>query len=141
MHLELNGLKKALTSLNDVLLCVQNKNFLQLAQPIQNGLKAGVIQNFEITYELCWKFMKRYLEHQLGSSYVDGVSRAELFRLSAEHHLIKNVNAWRKYHECRNLTSHTYDENIANDVFAASVEFAKDAKKFLQAIEERNDQD
>ena len=28
---------------------------------LQMTLKAGVIQNFEVAYELCWKFIKRWL--------------------------------------------------------------------------------
>lgn len=139
MKLQLNSLKKAIVSLDATISLTQNPSFESYNDIMQNALRAGVIQNFEFTYELCWKFMKRFLSLQLGSSVVDGVSRAELFRLSAEHQLIDNVDTWRSYHEYRNLTSHIYDEDIAVEVFAASVKFINDAKKLYEILESKND--
>jgi len=139
MALELTSLKKAIASLDVTIQLTQDEGFLKLSTAMKNGIKSGVIQNFEFTYELCWKFMKRYLEYQLGSSYVDGISRIELFRLSAEHHLIEDVAIWKSYHEFRNLTVHTYDEETAEEIFHAATIFILDAKKFLVSLETRND--
>jgi len=99
---------------------------------------AGVIQNFEFTYELCWKFLKRFLGNELGSNYVDGVSRKELFRLGTEHHLISNIDNWFKYHDSRNETSHTYDKTTAQEVFEVATKFIKDAEELLANLEKRN---
>ena len=60
---------------------------------LQEAVRAGVIQNFEIAYEQSWKMMKRWLEDSVGATYVDGVTRRELFRLAAEHRLITDVDA------------------------------------------------
>lgn len=139
MSLELSSFKKAVAALEELVLRVKNKDFTKLDEVMRKGLQAGVVQNFEITYELSWKFMKRYLEEQLGSSYVDGVSRADLFRLAAEQHLIDDIKKWRKYHEYRNLTTHTYDEEIADEVFKVAVTFVAEVKKLLTALEARND--
>jgi len=103
------------------------------------AMRAGVIQNFEFTYELCWKFMKRWLENNVGGSYVDGVSRHELFRLAAESRLITDVSQWMKYHAARNETAHTYDSGKADEIFAIASVFQADAAKFLQVLKERND--
>lgn len=138
--LELSGLKKAISSLERALKVAHNvekMNALDVDQ--RNTIKAGVIQNFEFTYELCWKFMKRWLEANLGGAYVDGVTRRELFRLGAEHRLIQDVDLWMDYHKARNQTAHTYNEKTAEEVFAAATKFIHDAKWFLEAIEERND--
>lgn len=83
--------------------------------------------------------MKRWLENNLGSVYVDGVARRELFRLSAEHRLIRDVDNWMEYHGARNLTSHTYDEQVAQDVFKAAELFLNDAEKLLKNLEDKND--
>lgn len=139
MALEVNSLKKAIASLDTSVSLTQDQSLAQFNEPIKKLLRFGVIQNFEFTYELCWKFMKRYLEGQLGSVAVDGVPRAELFRLAAEHHLIDDVSRWRSYHSYRNLTSHVYDEDVAAEIFAIAIKFNMDAKKFLAALEAHND--
>jgi nucleotidyltransferase substrate binding protein (TIGR01987 family) len=140
MALDLTPMKKALVSLEGVLARANDSELMSsLDEVTRYGLKSGAIQNFEFTYELAWKFMKRWLEGNLGSTYVDGVSRRELFRLAAESRLIGNVDQWMDYHHARNLTSHTYDEAKAQEVFEAATRFAADARKLLRAIEERND--
>ena len=76
MALELESLKKAIGALGDVLDREHDQDLMASLDTVtQNGLKAGAIQHFEFTYELCWKFMKRWLEANVGSAYVDGVSR------------------------------------------------------------------
>lgn len=44
-----------------------------------------------------------------------------------------------EYHEARNATSHTYDEDAALNVFAEATEFVHDVKHLLKMLEERND--
>jgi nucleotidyltransferase substrate binding protein (TIGR01987 family) len=102
-------------------------------------VQAGVIQNFEVAYEQCWKMMKRWLESNLSPEMVDGVTRRELFRVAAESRLIDDVDGWMDYHDARNLTSHTYSEENAKIVFAAARIFLPAAQDFLSRIAARND--
>ena len=140
MNLDLTSLRKAVESLGKTLEVADDKDFISpLSGNQKDAIRAGVIQNFEFTYELCWKFMRRWLEVNLGSAYVEGVARRQLFRLSAENKLIADVDQWMEYHDARNETSHTYDEAAAQDVFATAREFLPDAEKLLQALEARND--
>ena len=140
MALELEPMNKAITLLKGVL---ERANDIELMSSLDDvtrfGLKSGVIQNFGFTYELCWKFIKRWLEENLGSTYVDGVSRRELFRLAAESRLINDVDLWMDYHHARNQTSHTYDEAKAQKVFETANRFLHDAELLYTAIETRND--
>ncbi len=140
MTLELSSLKKAITSLQEIIFKTEDEPFMeQLDEIAVRGLQAGVIQNFEFTYELSWKYMKRWLAINIGNAYVDGISRKELFRISAENLLIADVAAWLKYHEARNITSHTYNENTALEVFAIAKEFLQDAQNLYQNLEAKND--
>ncbi len=140
MLLELDSLESAVISLKGVVeLTTDTDRMSSCDDVMRNGLRAGVIQNFEFTYELAWKFIKRWLEHNLGSTYVDGVSRRELFRLAAENRLIEDVDRWMDYHQDRNLTSHTYNEDIAQQVYLSAVQFVTDTEQLLRVLVSRND--
>lgn len=138
--LDLTSFQKALANLEKLVIAVNNLELTQhLNETLQDGLKAGVVQNFEVTYEVSWKFIKRWLEQNIGNSYVDGVSRRELFRLASESLLITDVDKWMIYHKGRNETSHTYDALTAEDVYQLAMEFVHDAKQLLMNLEEKND--
>jgi nucleotidyltransferase substrate binding protein (TIGR01987 family) len=140
MKLDLSSLRKAVESLKKTIRVADDRAFMSgLNEDQKEAIRAGVIQNFEFTYELCWKFMRRWLEVNLGPVYVAGVSRRQLFRLSAEHRLVGDVDQWMEYHDARNETAHTYDENTAEDVFETAQKFLVDAQKLLQALEAHND--
>jgi nucleotidyltransferase substrate binding protein (TIGR01987 family) len=139
MALDLSSLKKAVASLDKALKVAADDRLDVMPEDQQEVIKAGVIQNFEFTYELCWKFMKRWLAENMGAPYVDGVTRRELFRLSAESKLIADVDQWMEYHDARNETSHTYDQDAADEIFLVAKTFFPDAEKLSQALEEKND--
>ena len=40
---------------------------------LKNTLRSGVIQNFEVAYELSWKFMKRWLSFNVSPELIDGL--------------------------------------------------------------------
>ena len=140
MILDLSSLKKAIDSMDRALgFANQRMNKKNLQQGEIEVLKAAIIQNFEFTYELCWKFMKRWLETNLTPGLMEGVSRRQLFRYAAENRLILDIDTWVGYHELRNKTSHTYDSEVADEIFASAGGFLQEAKSLLSAIEERND--
>ena len=140
MFLDLTSLRNAVHSLQSALEFACSLDQTRgLSDSQKDVVRAGVIQNFEFTYELCWKFMKRWLEHNLGSTYIDGVPRKELFRLAAEHQLITGVKEWFAYHDARNETAHTYDQAKAQAVFEAAQNFFTDAVKLLKNLETKND--
>jgi len=140
MPLELDSLKKAVAALNAVLAKSNDAEIMRRLDEItQNAIKSGAIQHFEFTYELCWKFIKRWLEVNISPTAADGVTRRELFRLAAENRLIVDVDQWMRHHDARNQTSHTYDPAVAESVYLAAHDFARDAQRLLEALEARND--
>ena len=138
--LELSGLQKAVSALAGVLAKSDDAEFMsQLDEIARNAIKAGVVQHFEFTYELRWKFIKRWLEMNISPGVADCVTRRELFRLGAENRLIDDVEQWMRYHEARNLTSHIDRPEIAERVYNTAHDFARDAPRLLAALEARND--
>ena len=137
--LDLSTIGRALNSYDRAIQFSKERLDVDISETEANVIKAGVIHNFEITYELCWKFMKRWLELNLTPGLLDGVSRKELFRHALENKLIKSFDDWVKYHELRNTTSHTYNEDVADEIYAVSESFLNDAKILYHAIEAKND--
>ncbi len=138
--LDLSALQNAVLVFARTCHASQDKKVLsQLSTTLQDAVKAGVIQHFEFAYELSWKFMKRWLEKNYGSTYIDGITRRELFRLAVESQLIDDVDEWMFYHQARNQTSHTYDETVAAEVYKISLQFLKVAQQLLLHLQEKND--
>jgi len=75
--------------------------------------KAGIIQFFEITFELSWKLMKDYLEY-LGYQVK---SPREAIKTAYSIELINNGDKWLKMLMDRNLTTHTYDEDNSEEIY------------------------
>lgn len=139
MALDLSSLRKAVGSLQRALKVASSQIKGKVSTDNEEVIRAGVIQNFEFTYELCWKFLKRWLEKNVGGPDIDGVTRKELFRMAAESRLISDVARWFKYHAARNETSHTYDPAKADEIYAAAKLFVADAEALLGELEKRND--
>lgn len=133
MKLYIDGLIKAVDALERAVIVSDT----DLPETVEEVVRAGVIQTFEVAYDQGWKLMKKYLEDDLGSHYVDGIARRELFRLAAEHHLIVDAVKWMKFHEARNKTSHTYNSATAHDVFDVAKEFAEEGRLLIKVLGEK----
>ena len=101
-----NNYNKALNQLQEAVELMKNRELTRLE-------KQGVVQAFEYTHELAWKSLKDFLEDR-GNTDIYGSRDAtkEAFRLG----LIESGEVWMQMIKSRNLTSHTYDESIADDI-------------------------
>ncbi len=136
MPLDLINFRDAIASLDEAMLISQDPS---LDDALETVIQAGVIKRFEFTYEMSWKYIKRWLEINVSPNTADGVTRRELFRHGYEHQLIQSVDQWMNYHLARNDTSHTYRKETADAVYAAIPAFLADARQLLAALEARND--
>jgi nucleotidyltransferase substrate binding protein (TIGR01987 family) len=106
-------------------------------ESLRNAIRSGVIQNFEVAFELSWKSMKRWLSFNVGNSIVNGIPRFELFKLAAENDLISDPEVWFDFHDARNKTSHEYGEEITEVVLEYALKFLPCAKEFLAILEKK----
>lgn len=95
--------EKAIGHLADALE-IENPDLLQ---------KAGIIQFFEMSYELAWNTLKDYLEEQ---GFTDVKSPRNALKKGFEVGLIEDGHLWMELLLDRNLTAHTYDEEKATEV-------------------------
>jgi nucleotidyltransferase substrate binding protein (TIGR01987 family) len=72
--------------------------------------RAGLIQFFEITFELAWKLLKDYLEAE---GLTEAKSPRAVLKRAFEMELIGNGHQWLQGLQDRNLTAHTYNEETA----------------------------
>jgi nucleotidyltransferase substrate binding protein (TIGR01987 family) len=78
---------------------------LEITEPSQLE-RAGIIQFYEMAFELAWKTLKDYLEEQ----GFETNSPRQAIKQGFQSEIIKDGHSWIKALEDRNLTVHTYDE-------------------------------
>lgn len=76
-------------------------------------VRDGLIQRFEFTYELAWKATKAYLE-EIG--IVDKNSPKAVFKEAYAQRILINEEVWLLMLKDRNMTSHTYEEKLAQEI-------------------------
>lgn len=76
--------------------------------------KQGLIQSFEYTYELAWKTIKDFFESK---GEVDILGSKDAFRLAYSRGLVKNGEVLMETVKSRQLTSHTYNEETADEIY------------------------
>ena len=97
-----------------------SKALSQLRKFIERGAlneleKQGLIQAFEYNFELAWNTLKDYFEDQ-GETNIHGSRDA--FRLAFKRGLVENGEIWMDMIQSRTLTSHTYNEEVAEKIAA-----------------------
>lgn len=97
------------------------QNFEKVFSQLESSLKiknpseverAGLIQFFELSFELAWKTLKDYLESQ----GLITQSPRETLKQAFQANLIQEGHGWLEALDNRNLTTHIYDEAIAQKV-------------------------
>jgi nucleotidyltransferase substrate binding protein (TIGR01987 family) len=87
-----------------------------LALPAPDAVqRAGIVQFFEMVFELSWKVLKDYLEAQ---GLIDVKTPRSALKAAFEIGLIRDGHQWLQGLEDRNLVAHTYDESTAQQVDA-----------------------
>ncbi|MGL4943341.1 MAG: HI0074 family nucleotidyltransferase substrate-binding subunit [Thermoguttaceae bacterium] len=100
------------------------------------AVQMALVQAFEIVLELGWKTVKDCLEND---GYADIKTGREAIRQAHQIGLIDNGENWLTALDLRNLTSHTYDEQILTQInnFVAGT-FINDANALLEKLKARN---
>ena len=92
------------------------KAFSELSAAVARGSydklsQAGLIQIFELVFELAWKTLKDKLEY-------DGLkvnSPRDTLKIAFQNGYIRNGELWIEALDNRNLLAHTYDETKSNE--------------------------
>jgi nucleotidyltransferase substrate binding protein (TIGR01987 family) len=129
-ELDIQPLKRAILSLQ--------AGMVEYARnPDNDLLRDGCIQRFEFTYELSHKMLKRFLEATSANpAEFDAMSFPDLIRSGSERGLLRSDwSHWKDYRKARSISSHTYDENKAREVFAIFPDFLDEAEHLRRRLE------
>ena len=141
MHLDLSPLENAVAQLEEGLI-LYDSDIVRQHPEIRNQMRAGAIQAFEFTYELSIRMIQRYLEQvSANPAEVDRLEFRSLIRRASEQGLLQSdLSAWMEHRRNRGLTSHVYNEAMAERVFQAAREFLGEVRHLLREFQERNEQ-
>jgi nucleotidyltransferase substrate binding protein (TIGR01987 family) len=79
----------------------------------------GLIQSFEYNHELAWKTLKDFLADQ---GYSDLFGSKNVSRTAFEVGLVDDGDVWLDMIKSRNLTSHTYNEEVTRKIVTAIID-------------------
>lgn len=92
------------------------------------------IQRFEFSFEMCWKTLKRFLEHE----GVRAKSAREVFQEAFRLGWLKEGDKfWYQMLEDRNLTSHTYDQKVAASLYPRLKNYQAAYQAILLLLQEK----
>ena len=128
--IDLTPFKKTLKTLDEIIIRYDKEND-------DDAIRDAVIQRFEYTYSLSIKMLMRFLQSQ-AINLPDTLTFNETIRKANQMGLLlSNLEKWTDYRQKRNLSSHTYEETIANSVVNVVKDFQKDAEYLYNELEKR----
>lgn len=128
----LHSFRKAFRGLSDAAALARERELSDLEQQ-------GLIQAFEFTHELAWKTLKDFLESKgVSNIYGSKVATREAFATG----LIDDGDVWMAMIESRNQTSHSYNEDLADEIATSILtryvpEFENFQRKFAELEKEQ----
>lgn len=102
-----NNYRSALTRLTDAVQLTKTRELSDLEQQ-------GLIQAFEFTYDLAWKTLQDLLREK-GKPGSNGGPNVILTQAAAEG-FIKSLEGWKAIKKSREMTSHTYNAETADEI-------------------------
>ena len=107
-----------------------------LAEPKTRIVRDASIQRFEYTFEACWKAAKSFLKHHEG---MDINSPKAAVRASFQMGLLDEPEGRLGIvmADDRSLTVHTYNENLAEEIYGRLVSYAGLMNSWLEAMRRR----
>lgn len=132
MRLDLSSFENALDTLLEALNAHEE-------EPENRFIRDACIQRFEYSYELAYKFLRRYLEEaEPIPADVSDLDFSGLIRLGFKRGILAaEWVEWKEFRNSRNITSHAYDEQKADAVLKEIPNFYVEARFLLRQIKKR----
>jgi nucleotidyltransferase substrate binding protein (TIGR01987 family) len=103
--------------------------------PLNELEKEGLIQRFEYTFELAWKTLQDLLKHK---GYMDIAGPNPTLEQAFQDGYFVDGHVWKQMKKSRDLSTRTYNEETAENIFESIRDRYSEAFK---ALEERLEQE
>ena len=90
-------------------------------------VRDAAIQRFEFTIELAWKTAKKAMGSSSSASKV-------VIQEMAQQNLIQSPELWFDFIDGRNLTAHTYKQEVAEKVYLCAKQFEPECERLLENL-------
>jgi len=117
-----SNFRKALAKLEEVVKSSEVESLSELE-------KEGFIQRFEYTYELAWKTLQDLLKHK---GYQDISGPNPTIEQAFQDGYLEHGQVWKQMKKSRDLSTHTYNEEIAENIYESIIASYFDAFKALE---------
>jgi len=101
-----------------------------LKQKKDEFIRDSVIQRFEFSVELAWKTARRLMG-------TPTTAPKDIVREMAQSGYIEAVETWLTAIDMRNLSSHTYKEDVAEKVYAFAKSFLPELKRLCEVVKKK----
>jgi hypothetical protein len=81
-------------------------------EALENAVLCGVIQAFEVAYEVAVSFIIRKLKTLRSREEVSSLPKAKLLNLAEQCGIIQSAERWHEFHSYRNSSSHNYNADL-----------------------------
>ena len=138
MRLDLSPLEKSLARLETSVSYLRS-DAAKADAGLRREFAQSVIQGFEYSYgetvTVADRALQEFARHPEGLKELDFADR---MREAADLGLIRDPRDFLEYRKKRNITSHAYNESLAEDVLSAVDDFLADSKFLLRQLQKRN---
>lgn len=100
------------------------------AEPTQLHQDA-TIQRFEFTFELAWKLMRVMILDK----GIEVFGPKNVIRRAAQVELINDPETWIEFLKARNLTTHVYDQPVAEEIYNQAKKFPEVVRELIERAE------
>ena len=92
---------------------LRNAAELATQRPLSELEQQGLIQGFEFTHELAWNLLKDFLEAQ---GIAGLIGSRDAIRTAFKNGLLEDGETWMEMIKARNLSTHTYQQDLAQRI-------------------------
>lgn len=128
--IDISALKTALATYDEIIARYDRESN-------DDAIRDALIQRFEYTYSLTVKILMRYVKEALPQS-PDELTFNETIRSANKLGLLlSNLEKWSNYRQKRNLSSHTYNLDVAMQIVKITKDFQCEVHYLIDKIVEK----